>query len=111
MVYCLWFLIPEEIAILLFFLFGCSRDVDRFARVWIDTSVEHCGRQGHRRRREVLYLFRPIMHALGLLGQQNHIAVSTSRVRGDEIRDELLVQSRLFVDAQEEFTEAQIVTP
>ena len=80
-------LVPEKILVLLFFLFGCTRDVYRFARVGVDAGVEHGRGKRHGRRRKILDLLRPVMHFLRLLGELRHVALGATGVRGDEIRN------------------------
>ena len=108
----IWYMfVPEEVLILLFFLFRRARNIYRFARVRVDAGVEHRSGEGHGRRREVLYLLRPLVHFLRLVRQGLHIALGAPRVRGDEIRNKLLVETRLFVDTEEEVSEPHIMGP
>ena len=61
------------------------------------SGIIHLRSQCHRRRREVLYLLQLEMQALGDHRQLRHIRLGTSRMAGNEIGDELLVQPVLPV--------------
>ena len=52
-----------------------------------------------------------VVHFLGPFGQVTHVAVGATGMGRYEVRDELLVQAVLLVDAQEEVAELHEVFP
>ena len=93
--------VPEEVVALGQFLLLGVGGIDGFQRVGIVAGVEHLGRDGHGRRREVLNLFQLIAHFTGNLCQLRHVGLGTTGMAGDEVGDDLLAQTFLLVDAVE----------
>ncbi len=94
--------IPEKEEALALFLLRRFRREDRFERVGVETAVPRLRRHRHRRWREVLHLFQAEVKVLGLRCQFGHVFLRAARVGRDEIRDDLLVEARLTVDAVED---------
>ena len=65
--------------------------IDGFERIGVVASIEHFGGHRHRRRREVLDLFKLVAHLSCETGQLGHITLVTTWVAGDEVGDDLLV--------------------
>ena len=73
-------LVPEEVLALGELFFLCVGGSDGFQRVGIVAGVEHLGRDGHRRRGEVLYLFEPVAQLSGEVCQLCHVCLGTAWV-------------------------------
>ena len=92
----------EEIGFLPPFLLLRTGDVDFFMCIGVLPGVEHHRREGHRRGREVLHLLQIEMQfSQHLSGQRLHVPLGASRVRGDEVRDQLIGQMFLTANAME----------
>ena len=89
------FLVVEEHEVLLFLLVGGGGHVDGLHGLGVNASVVHLGAEGHRRGGEVLYLLQPVAQAFHLYGKVGHVLELAARVGADEIRDELVFDSRL----------------
>ena len=94
--------IPEKEEALALFLLRRFRREDRFERVGVETAVPRLRRHRHRRWREVLHLFQAEVEVFRLRCQFGHVFLRAARVGRDEIRDDLLVEARLTVDAVED---------
>ena len=79
--------------------------IDGFERIGGVACIEHFSRDGHGRRREVLHLFKFIAHLARQSGQLGHITLMTTRMAGDEVGDDLLVEVLLAIDAVEDALE------
>ena len=86
-------LIPKEILALGEFLFLGFGSKDGLESVGVVASVEHLGGSCHRCRGKVLHLLQFVAHLLGKVSKLCHVLLTTTRVRGDEVRDELLTQT------------------
>ena len=73
--------------------------------VGVVACVPGLGRDGHRRRREVLHLFEMEIQFLGDFSQLLHVGFGASGMAGDEVGDELLVEVLLLIDAVEDALE------
>jgi hypothetical protein len=91
--------IPEEILTLGEFLFLGFGSKDGLESVGVVTSVEHLCGSCHRCRGKVLHLLQFVAHLLGKVSKLCHVLLTTTRVRGDEVRDELLTQTFFLVYA------------
>ena len=98
---CLVF-IPKEVLSLRLLLFRGLSTEDGFQGVWVITRIPRLGTYGHRRGREVLHLFELVPHTACEVGQLRHVALVATGMRGDEVRDELLVEVLLLVYAVED---------
>ena len=94
--------IPEKEEALALFLLRRFRREDWFERVGVETAVPRLRRHRHRRRREVLHLFQAEVEVFRFRCQFGHVFLRAARVGRDEIRDDLLVEARLTVDAVED---------
>ena len=97
--------IPEEILPLCQLLVLCMGCEYGFERIGVVASIEHLSRDGHGCGGEVLHLFQLVAHLTRQMGQLSHVALMTTRMAGDEIRDELLVETFLTIDAVEDALE------
>ena len=98
-------LVPEEEhALGKFFLWSLSAE-HRFERVGIIASIPSLGRDGHGCRSEVLHLLQMEIESFGDDSQLSHILLMTAGMRTDEVRDNLLVESFLLIDAIEDALE------
>ena len=93
--------IPEEEHTLAEFLVRTLGRGNRLERVGMHTRVPGFRADGHRSGREVLHLFQLEIQLLGFGCQFGHILLRTSRMRGDEVGNQLLPQPRLATDAVE----------
>ena len=82
-----WFLIPEKILVLFFFLLCCPCHIDRLFRIGIDTSIKHGSGQCHRCRRKILHLLWVVAHFTNVFRQLNGFLQSRARMTGHEIGD------------------------
>ena len=73
--------------------------------VGVVARVPGLGGDGHRRGGEVLHLFEVEVETLGDDGEFRHILLLTTGVGGDEVGDDLLMESFFAVDAVEEALE------
>ena len=92
-------LVPEEelsLSQLLALGFGTTHVLQS---VWVVACVPCLGANGHRSRCEVLHLFQLEVKSFGNDSQFGHIFFTTARVAADEVRDDLLTQMILVVDA------------
>ena len=95
-------LVPEEVLPLgKFFLLGL-RTLDGFQRIGVIAGVPCFGRNGHRCWCEVLYLFQLEVQMFGEYGKLRHVGLRAARMAGDEVGDDLLVESFLPIDTVED---------
>ena len=95
-------LIPEEVLSLGEFLaWGLGAEY-LFECVGVVASIPSFSGICHRCWREVLHLFEVKIELLGDDGELGHIGLVTAWVGGDEVGDDLLVQSLLAVDTVED---------
>ena len=97
--------IPEEILALGQLVALCLGTLDGLKGIRIVARVPRLGRYRHRRGRKVLHLLQLEVELLGLDGQLSHISLRTTRMAGDEVGDNLLVQVLLAIDAVEDALE------
>ena len=97
--------IPEEIVALSQFLVLTMGRINGFESIGVVACIEHFGGYRHGRRREVLYLFKFVTHLARQTGQFCHITLMATWVAGDEVGDDLLVESLLAIDAVEDTLE------
>ena len=86
-------LVPEEehaLGKLLFLGLGAE---NRLEGVRIVTRIPGLGRNGHRSRCEILHLFQMEVQSLRDDGKFSHVFFMTARMRTDEVRNDLLVQT------------------
>ncbi len=98
-------LVPEEELPLRQLLLLRLRTLDGLQRIGVEARVPCFGADGHGRGGEVLHLFEVEVELLGLHRQLGHVCLSATGVAADEVRDDLLVQSGLAVDAVEDALE------
>jgi len=91
--------VPEEILALCQLVALGLGTLYGFQRIGVITRIPGLRRYRHRGGREVLHLFQLEVQLLGLDGQLSHIGFRTTRMTGDEVGDELLVQMFLPIDA------------
>ena len=77
----------------------------RLLRVGMVARVPNLGGYRHGRGREVLHLLQVEIQAFGDDGQLCHVFLMATGMAGDEIRDELLAESCLLIDAVEQLLE------
>ena len=73
-------LVPEEVLSLGELLLLCVGGSDGLQGIGMVAGVEHLGRDGHRRRGEVLYLFEPVAQLSGEVCQLCHVCLGTAWV-------------------------------
>ena len=98
-------LVPEEehaLGKLLFLSLGAE---DRLQGVRIVPRIPGLGRNGHRSRGEILHLFQMKVQSLRNDGKFGHVFFMTARMRTDEVRNDLLVQTFFLVDLVEDALE------
>jgi len=100
-------LVPEEILALGFLLLWGLGTEHGFERIRVVACVPHLGGCGHGSGREVLHLLQVEAQLASDGGQLGHVFLMTARVAGDEVRDDLLVQMLLDVDAVEDALEVE----
>ena len=98
-------LIPEEILALGQLVTLCLGTLYGFERIGVVTRIPRLGRYRHGCGREVLHLFQLEVELLGLDSQLSHIRFRTTRMAGDEVGDNLLVEGFLAIDAVEDALE------
>ena len=98
-------LIPEEILALGQLVTLCLGTLYGFQRIGVVTRVPRLGRYRHGCGREVLHLFQLEVELLGLDSQLSHIGFRTTRMAGDEVGDNLLIEVFLTIDAVEDALE------
>ena len=98
-------LIPEEILALGQLVTLCLGTLYGFQRIGVVTRVPRLGRYRHGCGREVLHLFQLEVELLGLDSQLSHIGFRTTRMAGDEVGDNLLIEMFLTIDAIEDALE------
>ena len=81
---------------------GC---INRFERIGVVARIEHFGGYRHRRRREVLHLFKFIAHLARETCQLSHISLTAAWMAGDEVGDNLLIEMLLAIDTVEDTLE------
>ena len=101
----LW-LVPEEEQTLRQLLLFATGTEYRLHRIGMITRVPNFGRYRHGSGREVLYLLQVEIQPLGNDGQLCHVFLTTSRMTGNEIWDELLTKSCLLIDTVEQLLES-----
>ena len=89
-------LVEEEKPTLVSLVAGSGGDVNGLHGGGVDASVVHLSSKGHGRRSEILYLLKPIAHLLHVECQLRHILKAATGMAADEIRNELVAQSRLL---------------
>ena len=89
-------LVVEEEAPLVGFVGGGGGHIDRLEGGWVDAGVICLGAEGHRRRSKILYLLEAVAHLFHIYSQLCHVLEAAARMAADEIRDELVAQSRLL---------------
>ena len=98
-------LVPEEVLTLSELLLLRLGGEDGLEGVGIETGVVHLGGSGHGGWGEVLHLFEFVPHLLGEVGELRHVLIAAPGMGGDEVRDELLAQAFLLIDAVEDALE------
>jgi hypothetical protein len=98
-------LIPEEVLALGQFLLLALGTLDRFKGIGVVARIPRLSGDSHGRRRKVLNLFELEVKMLGDHSQLGHIGLRATRVAGDEIGDDLLVEMLLAIDAVEDALE------
>ena len=98
-------LVPEEVLSLGELVARTLGGEDGFEGVGVVARVPGLGGDGHRRGGEVLHLFEVEVEALGDDGEFRHVLLLTAWVGGDEVGDDLLMESFFAVDAVEETLE------
>ena len=98
-------LVPEEVLSLGEFLAWCLGREDFLEGVRVVARIPRLGGVGHRRRREVLYLFEVEVEILSDDGEFGHIGLVAAWVGADEVGDDLLMESLFAVDAVEDALE------
>ena len=73
-------LVPEEVLSLGELFLLCVGGSDGLQGIGMVAGVEHLGRDGHRRRGEVLYLFEPVAQLSGEVCQLCHVCLGTAWV-------------------------------
>lgn len=91
--------VPEEKLSLGKFFFRRFGAEDRLERIRVIPSVPCLGAHRHRCRCEVLHLFKVEIQAFGEHGQFSHILLMAAWMAADEVRNDLLFQILLTVDA------------
>lgn len=94
--------VPKEEHVLSLLVLGAVSGEHAFERIRMVTAQPSLGADGHGCGGEVLHLFELEVETFGDCRQLCHIFGFATRVGGDEIRDELLAQSCLSVDAIED---------
>ena len=92
-------LVPEEILALSQFLLLRMGCVNRLQSIGVVTRVEHLRRDGHRGGGKVLHLLKTIAHLTRNLCQLSHVSLRTTRVTGNEVGDNLLVEAFFAIDS------------
>ena len=97
---CMFLLfVPDEILPLGQFLLLRFGGEDRLQRIGVVAGIEHLGGDGHGCWRKVLHLFKPVAHLASDGSQLGHVRLPASGMTGDEVRDELLAQVLVVIDA------------
>lgn len=90
----------EKVLLLSAFLILRTCHKDLFARIWVDSRIEHHRGEGHWCWGQILYLLKgEVEFTEHLYRESAHICFATTRVRGDKVWDELISQSILAADA------------
>ena len=97
--------VPEEELALCEFLTRSLGAEHRFQSIRVVTRIPSLGADGHRRRREVLHLLQVEVELLCEHRKFCHVLLTAARVRADEVRNYLLVEMLLTVDAVEDALE------
>lgn len=95
-------LIPEEELTLGKLLVGCPCAEHRLKCIRVKARIPRLCGHSHRGRREVLYLFQVEIEPFGNDGQLGHIGFLTSRMRTNEIGNNLLAQVFFPIDSVED---------
>ena len=92
----------EEVGLLTSFVLLRTRHEDLLASVGVLARVEHHRRERHGGGGKVLHLLQiEVQTAQHLFREGFHVALAASRVRRDEVRDELVAQGVVVADAAE----------
>ena len=94
-------LVPEEELTLGQFLLRTFGTIDRLECVGMETGVPSLGRDSHGCGGEILYLLQMEVEAAGDDSQLGHLFGTATRVTGDEVGNQLLVQSMLSIHSVE----------
>ena len=100
----LGFIPEEELALGKLFLLGLGT-LDWLKGIGVEPSVPRLGGNGHGCRRKILNLLQLEVEMFGFYGQIGHVGLAATRMAGDEVRDDLLVQSFLAIDTVEDALE------